>query len=377
MAIYLDNAATTPLRKEVKDCMMSLLEGPFGNPSSTHQFGRKSRALVEDARRYIAKSLHCTPHEIIFTSGGTEADNMALTVSVRDLGVKRIITSPIEHPAVLRTAEALAEKDGIQLDLVRIDERGAIDLDHLEELLKNTHTTLVSLMHGNNEVGNLLDIVQVGKLVKSYGAYFHSDTVQTVGHFNLHLDELPVDFIAASAHKFYGPKGVGFLYIRNTVKVGPVLYGGGQERGMRSGTENGFSIAAMHTALKACHDNLVSESAYIKELKKYLKSSLQANFPSLEFNGHSGEMDKSLYTVLNVGFPDMLNDSLFLFNLDMRGLAVSGGSACASGSQKPSHVIEALGNPNYPVVRFSLSKNNTREEIDQVIKILKEVSGKD
>ncbi|MGB0177605.1 MAG: cysteine desulfurase family protein, partial [Owenweeksia sp.] len=258
--IYLDNAATTPLREEVKERMVSLLDGPFGNPSSTHQFGRKSRALVEDARRYIAKSLHCTPHEIIFTSGGTEADNMALTISVRDLGARRIITSPIEHPAVLRTAEALAEKQGTRLDLVRIDAKGTVDLDHLEELLKDEQPTLVSLMHGNNEVGNLLDIMQTGELVKKYGAYFHSDTVQTVGHFDLHLDELPVDFIAASAHKFYGPKGVGFLYMSNRVKAGPLIYGGGQERGMRSGTENAFSIAAMHTALQACYENLASES---------------------------------------------------------------------------------------------------------------------
>ena len=275
MPIYLDNAATTPLRAEVKERMISLLDDPFGNPSSIHQFGRKARALLEDSRRQIARSLHCTPHEIIFTSGGTEADNTALLIAVRDLGVQRIITSPIEHSAVLRTAEALAKKYRVKLELVHLDAKGVVDLDHLEELLNERQPTLVSLMHGNNEVGNLLDIMQVGQLVKSHGAYFHSDTVQTVGHFHLHLDELPVDFIAASAHKFYGPKGIGFLYMNNAIKSDPLLFGGGQERGMRSGTENGISIAAMQTALHYSLENLAAESEHILGLKKYLKEQLQ------------------------------------------------------------------------------------------------------
>ena len=376
MPIYLDNAATTPLRAEVKERMISLLDDPFGNPSSIHQFGRKARALREDSRRQIARSLHCTPHEIIFTSGGTEADNTALLIAVRDLGVQRIITSPIEHSAVLRTAEALAKKYRVKLELVHLDAKGVVDLDHLEELLNERQPTLVSLMHGNNEVGNLLDIMQVGQLVKSHGAYFHSDTVQTVGHFHLHLDELPVDFIAASALKFYGPKGIGFLYMNNAIKSDPLLFGGGQERGMRSGTENGISIAAMQTALHYSLENLAAESEHILGLKKYLKEQLQLHFHSVVFNGLSGEADKSLYTVLNTGFPEMQSDSLFLFNLDMKGLAVSGGSACASGSQKPSHVIDALGNPDYPVLRFSFGKDNTRQEMDAAITILKEVGQK-
>jgi len=297
-------------------------------------------------------------------------------IAVRDLGVQRIITSPIEHSAVLRTTEALAKKYRVKLELVHLDEKGVVDLDHLEELLNERQPTLVSLMHGNNEVGNLLDIMQVGQLVKSHGAYFHSDTVQTVGHFHLHLDELPVDFIAASAHKFYGPKGIGFLYMNNAIKSDPLLFGGGQERGMRSGTENGINIAAMQTALHYSLENLAAESEHILGLKKYLKEQLQLHFHSVVFNGLSGEADKSLYTVLNAGFPEMQSDSLFLFNLDMKGLAVSGGSACASGSQKPSHVIDALGNPDYPVLRFSFGKDNTRQEMDAAITILKEVGQK-
>ncbi len=374
MQIYLDNAATTPLRAEVKERFNELINGPFGNPSSIHQFGRKTRALIEDARSAVAKSLHCSPGEIVFTSGGTEADNIALQVAVRDLGVERIITSPIEHPAVLRTAEGLAKKYGVKLELLNIDKNGVVDLGHLEDLLRKEVPTLVSLMHGNNEIGNLLDIKKAGTLVKQYGAYFHSDTVQTIGHYNLDVNDIPVDFMAASAHKFYGPKGAGFLYVKSSVKTGPLIFGGGQERGMRSGTENSLGLAAMQTALQTSLDDLEQESAHILKLKKHLMGRLKSHFPGVIFNGMSGDVNHSLYTVLSAGFPDIKDDGLLLFKLDMKGLAASGGSACSSGSQKASHVMEALGNSGFPVIRFSFGIHNTIEEMDRTAEILKEVS---
>ncbi len=357
--------------------MISMLEGPFANPSSTHQYGRKSRAVVEEARKFIAKSLHCSTGEIIFTSGGTEADNMALVLPVRDLGVKRIITSPVEHHAVLHTAEALHRNYGTNLQFVRLFENGAVDLNHFEELLQSEEPTLVSLMHGNNEVGNLLDLKATGKLCRKYEAYFHSDTVQTVGHFEIDLAETPIDFITASAHKFYGPKGVGFLFMRSSVKVSAFISGGAQERNMRGGTENILGIAGLHQALKYSLENLESERAHIEGLKKYFIDQLRQNYPKVIFNGQSGDLENSLYTVVSVGFPQLENDSMFLFNLDLRGIAVSGGSACASGSLQGSHVIEQLHpGTQFPVIRFSFGKDTSREELDYALAVLAEVAKK-
>ncbi len=374
--IYLDNAATTPFRKEVKERMMELIEeGPFGNPSSTHQYGRKARVIVEDTRRYIAQSLRCHTGEIVFTSGGTEADNAALILPVRDLGIKRIITSPLEHHAVLHTSEYIQRNYQVELQLLKVNSKGEVDINHLEDLLKDEKPTLVSLMHGNNEIGNLLDIVQTGALCRQYGALFHSDTVQTVGHFDLNLEDLPVDFITASSHKFYGPKGVGFLFINKDVKVASFITGGAQERNMRGGTENILGLAGLKTALEQCLIKLEEEKAHILSLKRHLIEKIKSDIPTAIFNGMSADLDKSLYTVLSIGFPELKNDNMLLFNLDLKGIAVSGGSACASGSLQGSHVISAVTPAaEYPVVRISMGKDNTEQEIDVMVEALKELN---
>ncbi len=374
--IYLDNAATTPLREEVQRHLIETIEGPFGNPSSTHQFGRKSRSIIESARKYIAQSLNCSPGEIIFTSGGTEADNAALLLPVRDLGVKRIITSPIEHHAVLHTAQSIADKYDVKLELVKLDDKGNVDLDALEDMLAtDDSSTLVSLMHANNEIGNILDIKKAAGICKKHKAYFHSDTVQTVGHYQLDLQEIPVDFVTASAHKFYGPKGVGFLFMRSNVKTGALVSGGSQERNMRAGTENVLGVAGLHKALETAMTHLEEEKSHILKLKEYFKNRLQQEIPDISFNGMSGESDQSLYSVLSVSFTAVPNDSMFLFNLDLHGVAVSGGSACSSGSNQGSHVISTiLPGIDCPVVRFSFGKDNTIEELDRTVEVLKSLA---
>ena len=376
--IYLDNAATTPLREEVKIRMMELLDGPHGNASSTHQFGRKSKIVVEEARKFVAKSLNCTGNEIVFTSGGTEADNTALHCAVRDLGVKRIVTSPVEHHAVLHTAEALAKNYHIRLEFVDLKESGEVDLDHLEELLKEDVPTLVSLMHGNNEVGNLLDLKTVGSLCRKHNAYFHTDTVQTIGHYELDLKELDIDFLAASAHKFYGPKGTGFLYINHRIKIWPFVEGGAQERNMRGGTENILGIGGMHKALQLSLEKREEENEHILDLKKYMVEKLRNEIEGVEFNGQSVDFENSLFSVLSARFPSFPKENMHLFTLDMEGIAVSGGSACTSGSQQGSHVIRAIHPDNEcPVIRFSFGKDNTHEEIDYVVEVLKKIAVQD
>lgn len=372
--IYLDYAATTPLRKEVKERMMEVMDGPFGNPSSTHQFGRKSRTIVEECRKYIAKSFNCSPAEVIFTSGGTEADNAALFLSIRDLGVKRIITSAIEHHAILHTAESMQRNYDVEVEFVKLLANGNPDLNHLEELLKNEKPTLVSLMHANNELGNLLDLTETGRICHQYKAYFHSDTVQSIGQLPLDLTALPIDLISASAHKFYGPKGVGFLYMSSAVKTASFITGGAQERNMRGGTENVIGLAGMHTAIKYKLENLEEEGEHVKNMKVYLLTQLTESFgDQVQFNGLSADLDNSLHKILSVSFPKLKNDML-LFTLDLKGIAVSGGSACASGSLKGSHVISTiLPDSDYPVVRFSFGKNTTIEELDRTMDILKTI----
>lgn len=370
--IYLDNAATTPIREEVKEYILEVMNGPFGNPSSTHQFGRKAKSVIEEARKYIAKTLGCTGNEIVFTSGGTEADNAALTLAVRDCGVKRIITSPMEHHAVLHTAEAMAKNYGVELVFVNLLDKGVIDLNHLEELLKEDKPTLVSLMHGNNEVGNLLDLVAVGNLCRANNALFHTDTVQTMAHCELNLAELAIDFLAASAHKFYGPKGVGFMYINHRVKCHSFISGGAQERNMRGGTENVLGIAGLHKAFQFAIENMEAENAHIIDLKQYMIDKLKSEIAGVRFNGLSDQLDRSLLTVLSCSLPALPKDGMYLFTLDMNGIAVSGGSACTSGSQKGSHVIEAIDPDNEcAIIRFSFGKDNTREELDFVVETLK------
>ncbi|TNE54552.1 MAG: cysteine desulfurase [Bacteroidetes bacterium] len=373
MRVYLDNAATTPILPEVVDEMCRCLRDQFGNPSSTHYFGRQAKAEIETARRKIASHLNCKASEIIFTSGGTEADNMVFHTAIHGLKVEQIITSPIEHHAVLHTAEHLAEQFQIELQLVRVDEQGHVDLKHLEELLQNGKKTLVSLMHANNEIGTLLPIRQTGELCHKYGAYFHSDTVQTMGHYRFDLQELPVDFVTCSAHKLHGPKGVGFLYANKQIKTEIMIHGGAQERGLRSGTENISGIVGLVKALDLAYTDLEEHQNHVQQLKSYLIEKLQRNFPDGGFHGDI-RSEQSLYTVLNCWFPRTDKAAMLLFTLDLKGIACSGGSACSSGATKGSHVLEGIGSDlSVPNVRFSFSRLNTIEEVDFVVEQLNEL----
>lgn len=364
MRVYLDNAATTPLAPEVLEAMIPVLKSEFGNPSSTHFYGRNAKALIETARRDIAKMLNCLPAEIIFTSGGTEADNMAIFAAVEELGVSRIITTKIEHHAVGHTVEFLEKAGEIQLDYVNVDKKGNVDLSHLETLLSDEIPTLVCLMHANNEIATLVPLKRVSELCRKYNALFHSDTVQTMGHYAFDLKELDIDFITCAAHKFHGPKGTGFLYVNKRNKIGAFIHGGAQERGMRGGTENTAGIVGLHTAMKLAYSDLAAHQQHVYALKKHLISKLKAHFEVLDFHGET-DFDKALYTVLNVCFPPTPKAGLLLFTLDLKGVAVSGGSACSSGATKGSHVLEVIGaDMSRPNVRFSFSRYTTFEEVD-------------
>ena len=370
--IYLDNAATTALDPLVLGAMMPYMTEKFGNPSSIYSYGRESRLAIETARKTVAKLLNANPAEIFFTSGGTESSNTAIVSAVRDLGCKRIISSPIEHHAVLHTVEYLAKRGEAQLDFVKIGSDGHVNLNHLEELLRTSgQKTLVSLMHGNNEIGNLLDINSVAVLCEKYNAVFHSDTVQTVGHFPFDLRNTAVHFITGGGHKFHGPKGVGLLYIDERNKIEPFIHGGSQERNMRAGTENLYGIVGFAKALEIATASFEKDREYICGLKKYMFNRLRTEIPTVSFNGDPE--GASLYTVLSVNFPKSEKSEMLLFNLDINHICASGGSACTSGVET-SHVIRALGRSHdLATVRFSLSKHNTPAEIDVTIDKLKEM----
>lgn len=368
--IYFDNAATTSLDPTVLEAMMPYLTEKFGNPSSIYSYGRETRMAVEQARKSVAKNLGAKPSEIFFTSGGTESSNTILHAAIQDLGCKHIISSPIEHHATLHTVEHLAKLHNIKLSWVNILHNGHIDIDHLEQLL-NSHQekTIVSIMHANNEIGNMIDLYEVGALCKKNNAYFHSDTVQTVGHFSFNLKETPVDFITGAGHKFHGPKGVGILYINENIKINPLVHGGAQERNMRAGTENLYGIVGFAKALELASASYEKDSAYMQSLKQYMHDQLVQNIPGVSFNGDP--FGNSLYTLLSTNFPKTDKTDMLLFNLDIHHVCASGGSACSSGAQQSSHVIQALKKEGeIATVRFSFSKNNTRQEIDQVVKIL-------
>ena len=372
MKIYLDNAATTALDKEVFDAMLPYMTEHFGNPSSIHSFGRKTRSGIETARKIIAKNLNVSPSEIFFTSGGTEAINTAIRCAIHDLGIKHAITSKIEHHAVLHCLEVL-EKDGkIKLSFVDLDKQGHVDLKNLEALLSSNDKSLVSLMHANNEIGNLLPLKKVGDLCEKYNAIFHCDTTQTMAHYKLDLQGVNVHMVNGAAHKFHGPKGVGFLYLNSKIKINPFMYGGSQERNMRGGTENLYGIVGLGKAFEIAHRDMEAHQAHIQGLKTYMIEQLEKNIPGVEFNGDA--KGSSLYTVLNVHFPATENAEMMLFNLDIAGIAASGGSACTSGSNQGSHVLKNIGSDmNRPSVRFSFSKYNTKEEIDFCLSKLKEI----
>ncbi|MDC6407012.1 MULTISPECIES: cysteine desulfurase family protein [Maribacter] len=375
--VYLDNAATTKVRDEVISKMQDALANNYGNPSSTHSYGRTAKTAIESARKTIAKYMNALPSEIIFTSGGTEADNMILRSAVKDCGVKTIITSKIEHHAVLHTVEEMEQSGLLDVLYVRLDQVGNPDLEHLQELLqKDLGKKLVSLMHVNNEIGNLLNIKQVAKMCKEHGALFHSDSVQSIGHYPWDVKEVPVDFLAAAAHKFHGPKGVGFAFIRKNSGLKCLISGGSQERGFRAGTESFHNIVGLEEAFVLAYDNLEKEQSYVKELKGYFVEKIKTEIPGAKFNGLSGSLEESTYTLANVCLPVSPEKGLMLlFHLDIKGIACSKGSACQSGSDSGSHVLnEILSGEDLkkPSLRFSFSKYNTKEEIDYTIGVLKE-----
>ena len=367
--IFLDNAATTPLDPEVLEAMTEVMRDTYGNPSSIHAEGRKARSLIEGARKTVANVLNCSIGEIFFTSGGTEANNMALKNAVRDLGVTRIISSPLEHHCVLHSLDAIKATGAAAIEMVRIDDKGHVDLTDLRRLLADgDEKTLVSLMHSNNEIGNLLPLAEVAEICKEAGAFFHCDTVQTMGYFPIDLDRTRVSFLSGSAHKFYGPKGVGFVYVNNDNIIKPYLDGGAQERNMRGGTENLYGIVGLAKALEKAVREGDARRAQMQEVRQYFIERLRATYPDVRFNG---DVDNSHFKVLSVSFPESAKGDLLLMNLDLNGISASGGSACSSGIDVGSHVVGHLHpDSRRHTIRFSFSHHNTREEVDRVVERL-------
>lgn len=372
--VYLDNASTTQLRQEVIEEMTKVLSENFGNPSSSHNFGREAKNVIELARKSIAKNLNCNAQEIIFTSCATEANNFILRSSIQSLGIKRIVTSKIEHHAVLHTVEILQREFDVEVDYVTISKDGTIDYNHLSELLNQDKKTLVSLMHVNNEIGTVLDLEKVAQLCKNNNAFFHTDAVQSVGKSKIDLSQLPIDFLVASAHKFHGPKGIGIAFVRKNIVLHPIIFGGEQEKGLRAGTESVHNIAGMAKALEISVQNLETEKKHIQELKNYLVERIQVEFPESIF---AGKPEETQYNIINVILPLEDNKSgMIVFLMDMNGVAVSRGSACQSGSSKPSHVLEAFIETEYlskPNIRISFSHYNTKEEVDILIEAIKKI----
>lgn len=369
--IYLDNAATTALDPEVFEAMKPLMLEHYGNPSSIHSSGREVRAAIESSRKKIAELINASPLEILFTSGGTEADNTIICSAVQTYELTHIITSPVEHHAVLHTCEKLEKEAGVKVSYVRLDPTGNVDMDHLRELLQSNPRTLVTLMHANNEIGNITDLQAIGNLCEEFDALFHSDTVQTIGHYRHDMKELPLHYMSAAAHKFHGPKGVGFMYIDKNNKINPFIQGGAQELNMRGGTENVYGIIGIAKAMEIAYAHMDEHRSHIQGLKDRMIAGLKESIPGVSFNGLSEEAEKSLYTVLNVCLPENEQNDFLLFTLDINGICASGGSACSSGASKGSHVLDALNVPtSRGAIRFSFSKYNTPEEVDYVIEQL-------
>ena len=374
MRVYLDNAATTQIAPEVIDFMTDLMKSDYANPSSIHHGGRKSRILIENARKTVSGFLNTSPGNIFFTSGGTEADNMAIRCGIIDNKISHAITSSISHKAVIYPLEELKEKEIIHLDYIKLDKNGRIDLSHLEELLQNNPKTFVSIMHANNEIGTIQPIKEIGDLCMKYNAIFHCDTVQTMAHYPINLQEFNVDFITGSAHKFHGPKGVGFIYISDNINIKPFISGGSQERNMRAGTENVHSIAGLAKAMEISYSNMEKDKKYISDIKKYMIEQLKENIDDIEFNGNCTDFENSLFKILSVSFPKISESEMLLFNLDIHGISCSGGSACSAGNMSGSHVLDVVCNDkNRTGVRFSFSRYNTKEEIDYTIQKIKEI----
>ena len=373
MRVYLDNAATTPIDKEVLQAMYEVMETRFGNPSSIHSHGRESRALLEKARKTISTILKVSPSEIFFTSGGTEADNMAIRSGIIDHQIKHAITSELEHHAVLHPLQAMEREGLIRISYVKSDSKGNINFDHLVSLLQANERSFISLMQANNEIATITDIQRIGDLAEQYNALFHCDSVQTMGHFPIDVKHIKVHFLTCSAHKLHGPKGIGFLYINHNVKISPMIFGGAQERNMRGGTENIYGIVGLAKAFEIAYRNMDIDRVYILELKSLMIQELRKVIPTAEFHGETSP-ENSLYTVLNVSFPPVEIADMLLFNLDIAGISASGGSACSSGSNIGSHVLRAIGaDPERPAIRFSFSKFNTKAEILYTVERLKEL----
>ena len=374
MKVYLDNAATTQIAPEIIEMMSEMMKTNFANPSSVHSFGRESKIIVESARKKIAELLNTSPGSIFFTSGGTEADNMAIKCAIQNHKITHAITLRISHHAVLYPLQDLHKEGIIKLSYVDFDKDGVVSLSHLKELLADNPRTFVSIMHANNEIGTIQDLKKIGEICKEFNAIFHSDTVQTIGHYTFNMQELNVDFMAASAHKFHGPKGIGFSYISENIKIKPLIRGGGQERNMRAGTENIYGIAALAMAMEMAYENLEAEVKYIKGLKEYMIKRLKIEIADVQFYAKCTDIDNSLYTVLSCHFPETDISEMLLFNLDILGVACSGGSACASGGNKGSHVLaEIVPDSKRPGIRFSFSRYNTKEDIDFAVEKLKEL----
>ncbi len=376
MHAYLDNAATTPIDKRVLEVMMPFLENHFGNPSSIHALGRITKSAIEQARKTVAQLLHTSPSEIFFTSGGTEADNFLLTRSVEALDLSLAITTPLEHHAVLHTLEYLEKLGKIKLKFVEIDEKGNINYDHLRKLLAehSPKRALVTFMHGNNEIGNLVDLQRIGELAQEFNAFFHSDTVQTMGHYAHNLQTLKIDSLIGAGHKFHAPKGVGFMYLNAKNKLNPYIHGGAQERNMRGGTENVYGIVGLAKALELAYQDMQHHQNYILSLKKEMITGLKNIIPDVKFNGESGNLENSLYTVLNVSLPPHPDSDMLLFNLDIQGVCASGGSACSSGSEIGSHVLRALKvDKERGAVRFSFSRFTTMQEIQHALNCMGQI----
>ena len=376
MAIYFDNAATSPLRKEVIESINEVLLETYGNPSSNHSFGRKAKNIIENSRKIIASELNASPQEIIFTSGGTESDNMLLRSAVEDLDVKTIISTKIEHHAILHALDYL-EKKNISIVNLPVDKNGEFNYQDLENALSfDDSKKLVSLMHVNNEIGNMIDLEYVSQICQSNGALFHTDAVQSIGHFKIDLTKIRVDFLSAAAHKFHGPKGIGFSFIRKNSGLNPFILGGSQEKGLRAGTESVHNIVGMSKALELAYKNLEEESKYVKDLKKYAISKINKFFPKSHFNGNCDKDDKSSYNLINVNLPlSPDKKDLLDFQLDLKGIACSKGSACQSGSDKGSHVLKLVVPSeikNRPSLRFSFSSFNDKKEIDFLIQAIRE-----
>tara|TARA_E500000331_G_scaffold6679_1_gene6518 strand:+ start:753 stop:1883 length:1131 start_codon:yes stop_codon:yes gene_type:complete len=374
MRVYLDNAATTQIAPEVIDYMAELMKSDYSNPSSIHHGGRKSRIIVENARKTVSNYLNTSPGNIFFTSGGTEADNMAIRRGILDNNISHAITSSISHKAVIYPLEELSDKKKIVLNYIKLDNNGKIDLIHLEDLLKNNARTFVSIMHANNEIGTIQPIIEIGDLCKKYNAIFHCDTVQTMAHYPIDLQKINVDFITGSAHKFHGPKGVGFIYISDNIDIAPFISGGSQERNMRAGTENVHAIAGLAKAMQLSYENMDNDKEYISQIKKYMINQLILNINDVQFNANCTDFDSSLFKILSVSFPKISESEMLLFNLDIKGISCSGGSACSAGNMSGSHVLDVVcKDDNRTGVRFSFSRYNTKEEIDYTVEKIKEI----